>query len=63
MHDLHGGVHSSISAAGGDDFNLVIGDDRETLLDHGLNAAGMVLRLPTGKVTTVVFEAESDSRH
>ena len=63
MNDLHRRVHTGVCAAGGDHVDFVICDDGETFFHDLLNAARMILRLPTGKVASVVFKAERNSRH
>ncbi len=57
VNDLHGCVHASISAARSDHFNFMVGDDGQALFHDLLNTARVVLRLPTGEVASVVFEA------
>ena len=48
MDDLVIGVHAGVGAAGGDDFNRVVGNCRQHTFNFLLNAGSLILKLPPG---------------
>ncbi len=58
VYDLLGSVHPGIGAAASRADYRVTSDMREGFFDQGLYAQGMLLRLPAGKIASVIGDAK-----
>jgi hypothetical protein len=61
MHDLAARMNSGIGASRTDDFDGLIGDNRQRLLEALLDAKAGLLALPAVITRAVVFDAERDA--
>jgi len=61
MHDLTTRVHTAVGAAGTDQIDGFIGDQRQRLLETLLHAEAALLALPAVVTRAVVFDAERDA--